>query len=180
MPPQCIRKLYKKPVPKGTGLSFSLLENVGLDCLVCKLGVAGGADYEFDVFLYGISVEPLDEIAEAVGSLVVNELVEIVDIEMGDVVVACANAADKAFNESIAGRAILANVDKTSLIRNIVGELVFVFNNDNVACAVIQRFANHVNELSGFAGSVQTHDYLNQDDTHSFNVMVMMEGGAPL
>lgn len=146
---------------------FLLVDDVGLDCLVGEFGVTGGADYELDILFVGVLLKPLDEQAETVGCLVVNQLVEVVYIEMGDVVVACANAADKAFDESIAVGAVLANVDKTSLIGNIVGELVFVFDNDDVACAVIQRIANHVHELSCFTGSVQTHDYLNQDDTHS-------------
>lgn len=80
---------------------------------------------------------------------------------MGYVIVAGMKAADKALYEFIRADVIRAGLDKTSLIRNIVSKLLFLFDADYVAVFHCDSFADELDQTLCLAAALQTHDQLN-------------------
>ena len=82
---------------------------------------------------------------------------------MRDIVIACVNAADQTLKELIGTDGIVGGVHQTRLIRNVEGELSFLFNDDYVAVSRVYRDSDQIDQLFGLAGPLQPHDNLNQD-----------------
>ena len=57
--------------------------------------------YKFNVFFLGKGLEPIEKFAEHNGILIADDFIEIIDKNMGDVIVAGMKAADKALYEFI-------------------------------------------------------------------------------
>ena len=98
---------------------------------------------------------------------------EVVDKYMGDVVVAGMNAADEAFKKFVCSDGVCTGVYKTGLIGDVVGELSVLFDADNVAVAHVYGLAHQFHQLFGFAGALQSHDDLNQDNHAPFLVCII-------
>ena len=64
--------------------------------LTCGLGVRGDADDKLDLLRLGEFVQPGDKGIKGLGRLVLNQLVEVVHKDMGDVIVAGMDTADEA------------------------------------------------------------------------------------
>ena len=126
--------------------------------LADRIGVDGDAYYKFNIFSPGEILEPIEELAEEDGILVAHDLIEIVNKNMGDVVVAGMQAADKALDELIGTGIVRAGFDKTSLIRNVKGELLFFLDAYNVAVFHCDGLTNEVDQTFGLSGTLQTHD----------------------
>ena len=69
------------------------------------------------------------------------------------IVVCSADAADKAYKCVQALNAVSVGVNKTCLVGNIVSKLKALFDNNNVAVGVLNRFVCKLDELLGFAGA---------------------------
>ena len=80
---------------------------------------------------------------------------------MGYVIVAGMKTADKALYELIRADIVRAGLDKTSLIGNIEGKLLFLFNADDVAVFHSDSLTDEIDQALGLAAALQTHDQLN-------------------
>ena len=69
------------------------------------------------------------------------------------IVVCSADAADKAYKCVQTLNAVSVGVNKTCLVGNIVSKLKALFDNNNVAVGVLNRFVCKLDELLGFAGA---------------------------
>ena len=143
-------------------------DEAGADARVRTLGFDGNADDELDVLLFGEGVEPVDKIAERCGRLVIDHLQEVVDKEMGNIVIAGVNAADQTLEEFIGADGIAGSVYETRLIRNVVRKLLVLFDDNVVAVCRFNCASYQVDQLFGLAGSLQTHDDLDQEDHAPF------------
>ena len=127
-----------------------------------SFGVGSNADYKFDVFLLGEVLEPVEEFAEHDGVLVAYYLVEVIDKNVGDVIVAGMQAAEEALEEIVRAHrgCIVAGVDQACLIRDIVGEFFILFNAHDRTGFLADSRGDHFHQTFCFAGTFETHDQL--------------------
>ena len=77
---------------------------------------------------------------------------------MGDIVVSGVQTADEASYKLIRADAVRACFDKTGLIRNIEGELLFFLNADNIAVFAGDCLTNQFNKALCLSGTLKTQN----------------------
>ena len=75
--------------------------HIFFDRFTDRIGVGCDTYYKFNVFFLGKGLEPIEKFAEHNGILIADDLIEIIDKNMGYVIVAGMKAADKALYEFI-------------------------------------------------------------------------------
>ena len=83
---------------------------------------------------------------------------------MGDVVVPGVQAADKALEELIALHVVVAGLDQTDFIVDVVGQLGSPLDADHVAVLVLHCGIDKIDHLLGLAGAFDPHDHSNHLD----------------
>ena len=82
---------------------------------------------------------------------------EVVDEYVRDVIVAGAQAADEALHELEGADVVVARVDKTGLIGNVVCQVFVLFDADDVALFLLDGFGDELHEAFGFSRPLQAH-----------------------
>ena len=121
-------------------------------------GIDGDAYHEVDILTGGKFVQPGNESAQSLGRLVPNQLVKVINEEMGYVIVAGVDAADKPFQKLVTAYIVGAGIYEASLIGNVLGKLALFFYADHIAVAVAYSLTYHVYQLLSLSGPFQTHD----------------------
>ena len=111
-------------------------------------GVGGGCDHKFDLLGGGKPVQPGDKLLELFLRVVLHDLEEIVDKEMGDVIVSGVNTAQKAPEKVIGVYAVITCVYKPGLIGDVVSQSFLIFNADDVAVFLGDSLAYHVHSAA--------------------------------
>lgn len=142
------------------------------------LGIGGDADEELNLLRVGESVEPGDKLHESFLGLVAHELIEIIYVKMRDVIITGVDAADETLEELIGADVISAGIDKTGLIGDVIGELALLFDNNDVAVALVHCLAHEINQFLRLSRAFQTHNKLDHFDhaPFHFNVLVFLRG----
>ena len=87
--------------------------------------------------------------------------------------VACKDAGDKTIQRIKIVYSVCVSIDQTSLILNVIGKLVSLFDTDNGASALVSRFVNHFDKCLGFSGSFYTDDKF-QHIVSSWRIIITM------
>ena len=108
---------------------------------VARAGRIGGdGDGEVDVLALAKRGERVEELLQRLVGAVVEDLVEIVDEEMGDVVIAGVQAAQEAEQHRVAADAVIVGADQPRLIGDIIGQMPALFDADNIALFLFNGF----------------------------------------
>ena len=91
----------------------------------------------------------------------IQHLQDAVDVQVGDIVVACHQAGNKAVQHFAAGDLVLVQVDQTCSRSDVVGELHALFNDDHVALGGLDRIIDLVDHSLGLAGALGTNNQFN-------------------
>ena len=118
-----------------------------------RLVVADG-DGELDVVLLTEVVQPIQELLGLQVGLALHDLGQAVDEDVGDVVVAGVQAADKTADGLVAVELIFLRVDQANAIVDIVSHGGIGLNADHVARLVLRRVVDEINELRFLALNV--------------------------
>ena len=143
-------------------------DEILLDLLGALFPVGAHGDDKLHVLALGVVRQPLDEGHDIRALLVVDQLVEVVNEEMGNIIIPGMETGDEAFQKFVAADGIAAGVDETGLIGNVVSELAILLNDDHVAVALDHGLADQADQLLRFAGPLQSHDDLNHNDHTPF------------
>ena len=144
------------------GQSLKLLfSEILLDALADGFGIGGDGDGELDGVCHAEVIQPIQQIGNSVLAVVVQHLVEIVYKNVGDIIVACMEAADKATEKIIGVDAVFAGMNKACGIGYIVSEVLVLLDADYVAAFFCDSLNYEINKSFGFAGALETHDKLN-------------------
>ena len=94
---------------------------------------------------------------------------------MGNVVVAGIQAADESLQEVIAAHIVMAGLDQTDLIVNIISQLGPALNADYIPVLAVDSGINELDHLLGLAGALDAHDHSH----HSYHSLLCTPGLAP-
>ena len=141
------------------------------------LRISRDAQHEVNLLSLGEGLKPLHKSDQRIGGLVPYQLEEIIHENIGYIIVACMHAAEHALEQLICINAVCAGINKAGLIRNVIGELALLLNDDHIALTVFYCFTHHVNELLGLTGTLQTHQQLNHVDHAPLSFIV---GALPI
>ena len=111
-------------------------------------------------------VQPIQELLGLVVAGAGNDLAQAVDEDMGDVIIASVQTADKALQGGIAVDILAAGLHQTDLIVDVISQLGAPLDADDIAVLGLDGVVDHVDHLLGLAGALLTHDYSNHV-THS-------------
>lgn len=134
-------------------MPFHISNHVLLNILADGLGIEGSTYNKLNVFLCGKSVQPAEKLRELLGVLVADNLEEIIDKNMGDIIVAGVKTADEASYKLIRADAVRTCLDKASLIGNIEGELLLLFDANDIAVLTGDCLPNQLNKALGLSGN---------------------------
>ena len=149
-------------------------DQILLEFLGAFLAVGAHGNHELDLLALGIVGEPEDEGHDVCFLTVIDELIEIIDKEVGNVIVAGVDARDKALEKFIGADVVAAGVDQAGLIGNVVSELAFLLDDDHVAFALADSLADKSNKFLRFSGALEPHNDFKHNDMHSFFVKIVM------
>ena len=131
---------------------------------------------ELDVVLLGEAVEPIQEVLHrVVGGLGAHDLGQAVDENMGNVIVAGIQAADESLQEVIAAHIVVAGLNQTDFIVNIIRQLGPALNADDIAVLAVDSGINELDHLLGLAGALDAHDHSH----HSYHSLLCTPGRTP-
>ena len=145
-----------------------------LDTIGSQRSVITDGDGELDVVLLTELVQPIQEVLGIVIALAANDLGQAINKDMGNVVVAGVQAADKALQGSVVGDVILAGLDQTNLIADIESQLITALNADDIAVLGLDGVVDHVDHLLGLTGALLAHDNSNHV-YHSLGIITIRE-----
>ena len=80
--------------------------------------------------------------------------VQIVDKDVGDVEIACVQAAQEALEHIGGGNAVFPGIHQANLIGYIIGQLLAVLNADDIAVGVRHSRVDGIDQLLGLAGAL--------------------------
>ena len=152
------------------------VSEVFLDAVGGQGGIGADGDGELNIVLLGEAVQPVQELLHRmVGGLGGHNLGQAVDKDMGDVVVARVQAADKALQEVIALNIVMAGLHQTDLIMNVIGQLGAPLDADHIAVLAVDSGINELDHLLGLAGALDTHDHSH----HSYHSFIVRRSVSP-
>ena len=137
---------------------FDILQEL-LDRIGDLFGILGNDDGEADTVDTAELFTPQNEIFNIFHRCVVEQLVEAVDENVGDVEIACVQTADEALQEGQGTcHLVILIFDQTDTAVNIVTQLGAIFNADQAADFIFNCFIDVVDELLGLTCALQTHN----------------------
>ena len=116
-------------------------DQILLEFLGAFLAVGAHGDHELDLLALGIGGQPPNKGDHFSLVPAVNQFIEIINEEVCNVIVAGVDARDKALEKFIGADVVAAGVDQARLIRDIIRELAFLFDDDDVALALADSLA---------------------------------------
>ena len=164
------QKQKKSPRPEwdgGLNLQCLYTLQILLHAVGSGRGIGADGGSELDVVLLAEHVQPVQELLGLRVHVVAGDLAQIVDKHMGNIVVAGAQAADKAAEQVVAVQLILLRVNETDMIVDIICHVAVGLNANHVAGLILRRVVDQLNEMLGLAGTLHTH---NQSD-HSKSLL---------
>ena len=140
--------------------TLQILDDISLDSVGCLSGIIG--DGQGDVHIVGLCElsAPQDECftCSTVGA---DGLVEVVDVNVGNIKVAGVQAAQEALQLVLIVDAILLGVYQANAISKIVSQLLAVLDADHIAVCLSNSSVDGVDQLLGLAGALQAHNNMN-------------------
>ena len=106
-------------------------------------------------------VQPIQELLGLVVAGAGNDLAQAVDEDMGDVIIASVQTADKALQGGIAVDIVAAGLHQTDLIVDVISQLGAPLDADDIAVLGLDGVVDHVDHLLGLAGALLAHDNSN-------------------
>ena len=141
---------------------------VGLQILLHAVGSAVGigadADGELNVAIEAELIQPVQEVFRIAGAAVANDLAEVININVGDIIVACIKAADETTEAFISRNAVFLNVDQTGAMVYVISQNVACFDANYAACFGNGGFVDKIDKLLGLTGTLCAHDKSNHSD----------------
>lgn len=142
----------KKPPGRSREVKGTDLEEL-LDTVGGSVGIGGDGDGEVDLVGLAKSVAPIQECLGLSGVVAHGDLVEAVDEDMSDIVIAGVETTDKALKIAVSADGIVAGLNQTNTGLYIVYQLGTLFNADNVAGFLVDGFVDRINHLLGLTGA---------------------------
>ena len=142
-------------------------DQILLEFLGAFLAVGAHGDHELDLLALGIGGQPPNKGDHFSLVPAVNQFIEIINEEVCNVIVASVEAGDKSLEKFVAADVVAAGVDQARLIRDIICELAFLFDDDDVALALADSLAYKADQFLRFSGALEPHNNFNHNDMHS-------------
>ena len=130
-----------------------LLHSVGR-----KAGVAGDRNGELDAVVVAEAVEPIQEVVRRLIAVAADDLEEVVDEDVGNIVIAGIQTADEAAQALVSGDLIFVGRNETNVIMDVEGHRGLGLDAHHIAVFLGSRGVDKLDELFGLAGALFTHD----------------------
>ena len=133
---------------------------VSLDSLGCLSGIIGNGQGDVHIICLCEFSAPQNE-CFTFSTVRTDGLVEVVDIDIGNIKVAGMQAAQEALQLILIVDAILLGVNQANAISKIVSQLLAILDTDNVTVCVSDGLVDGSEHLLGLAGALQAHNNMN-------------------
>lgn len=165
------RKTKDRPAAIPAGRSFLWTKSeILLHALRGQSVVGADGNGKVDAVLLPKIVEPVQELLHAgVLGLHAHDFGQALNKDLGDVIVACVQAADKALEHLKVVNAVFLGVHQTDLIMNVIGQLGVVLDAHHTAALILGGGVDQLDHLLGLAGALDPHDHSHHIN-HSFSL----------
>jgi len=143
--------------------AFNMLSRleISLDAVSDVIGIVCCGDGEAQVVCLAEIIKPIQEICHCFGRAVIKKLIEIIYENVGDIIVAGVQPADKTTKKIVSVDTIFACVNQACGIGYIISEVLVFLYADYIAIFLGNSLYHKVNKSFGFAGAFKTHNKLN-------------------
>lgn len=166
----------KKRGPPTDRRAFLLIKSeILLNALGSELSVITDGDGELDLMRLRELIQPIQEVLGLAVAFDLDDLGQAVDKDMGNIIIAGVQTADKALQSGVAGDIILAGLDQSNLIMDVKGQFIAFFDANYISVLGLNGVVDHINDLLGLTRALLSHNNTNHVN-HSLDKSI---GGVP-
>ena len=129
--------------------------------------IAGDGDGELHAGRVAEALELVQEIVGRLVALAAGDLEQVVDEDVGNIIIARVQAEQEAAQGLVVGQVILVGRDQTNVIVQVKGHGRLCLDADDAAVILLRSGIDHFDQLLGLTGALFTHDESDHRN-HSF------------